>query len=320
MSPELLHRLALGLAAFLTVMTAVLLVGGRHGNSNRMLNERLQEIATQGRRESMHLDSPRDPQLPHWFRRIVGDSLAEMIFLINQRTGSHQSPMVPIGQAVGLGLIGLLLAVGIHLYWLAIPLSLALGAIPLIVVALKANRRCKLFTQQYGQVLDFLARSMRTGHDLMTSMRMVSEEFPEPIGTEFKRALEEVNLGMPLEDAISRMAQRVSCDDLGYFIACVAIQKETGGSLALSMSTLAQTIRERFKFMGKVKALTSQGRLSAITLCVLPLLVLTVLYTTAPDYISVFWTTDNGRLMIISAAALLVIGIVWVFQTVRMRL
>jgi tight adherence protein B len=320
MSPELLHRLALGLAAFLTVMTAVLLVGGRHGNSNRMLNERLQEIATQGRRESMHLDSPRDPQLPHWFRRIVGESLAEMIFLINQRTGSHQSPMVPIAQSVGLGLIGLLVAVGIHLYWLAIPLSLALGAIPLIVVALKANRRCKLFTQQYGQVLDFLARSMRTGHDLMTSMRMVSEEFPEPIGTEFKRALEEVNLGMPLEDAISRMAQRVSCDDLGYFIACVAIQKETGGSLALSMSTLAQTIRERFKFMGKVKALTSQGRLSAITLCVLPLLVLTVLYTTAPDYISVFWTTDNGRLRIISAAALLVIGIVWVFQTVRMRL
>lgn len=324
MTPETLRHYALIGGVFLTVLTLVLLVGSssraERRSRPRAVASRLREIADSVRQpESIVLDRDAGPELPEALRRALGASLTRKLSLLLVRSGSKASPL-----AVLAGMVGLLLA-AIALVWLidqpllALPAGLLASLLPVVVLEGRARERSRRFSTQYAEALDFLARSMRTGHDLMASMRMVSEEFPDPLGGEFRQAVEEAGFGMPLEESFSAMAERVSCYDIGYLIACIGIQRETGGSLANAIATLAKTIRERLVFDGKVKVLSAQGRLSAIILCLLPLLVLGFMYFSNRDYVAVFWTTDAGRQMMVLAGGLLAAGSFWVMRTVRVK-
>ena len=323
MSPENLRFYALLAGVFLSVLTLVLLLGSRMGGDRsrpRAVAERLREIADSARQpQSILLDHATEPEMPAFLRRLFGVAGSRRFTLLLIRSGTTTPPLRIIGGSA------LLLMAGAGLAWLAgqpllaLPVGLALGLLPAAVLTRRAADRVRKFGTQYAEVLDFLARSIRTGHDLMASMRMVGEEFPEPIGSEFRKTAEEVGFGVPIEDSLSGMAERVSCADIGYLIACISIQRETGGGLAGALATLSRTIRERLLFDGKVRVLSAQGRLSATILCLLPVLVLGFMYFSNPAYVAVFWTTDAGRQMIVLAGLLLVAGSVWVMRTVQVR-
>lgn len=315
-------------AVFLGVLAAVLLIasllGEQRGSRSRAVGQRLRQVSGERRDDvagqgALLIDRDPDSELPEAIRRVLGETLSQHIIRVLVRSGTRVPPVVLLGGTVLASTVVAAACLAAGLSLLALPLGLLALFAPAVVLSARARERSIRFSAQYAEVLDFMARSMRTGHDLLTSMRIVGEEFPEPIGEEFRRAVEEVSFGVQIDEAIGNMAERVTCYDLGYLIACVSIQRETGGSLSGALSNLAKTIRERTMFEGKVRVLSAQGRLSAMVLCALPLMVLGFMYFTNKDYVAVFWTTRTGEQLLTAAILLLIIGSAWVMKTVRVK-
>src|SRR5258708_6412507 len=131
---------------------------------------------------------------------------------------------------------------------------------------------------------------------------------PERIAKEFRRVYDEQNLGVSLEDALNHMCDRVPNLDLRFFVTSVAIQRQTGGDLAEILDRIGHVIRERFKILGQVKALTAEGRLSGIVLIALPIGLFLMMLFMKPDYIELLWTEEMGRKMSLGAVVLMLVG------------
>src|SRR5438270_11672973 len=125
-------------------------------------------------------------------------------------------------------------------------------------------------------------------------MHMVAEEMPSPIADEFGRVYEEQNLGISVEDSLRSITERVPNLDLRFFVTSVAIQRQTGGDLAEILDKIGHVIRERYRILGQVKALTAEGRLSGLVLVALPFGLFLMMLHMKPDYISLLWTDSLG--------------------------
>jgi tight adherence protein B len=168
--------------------------------------------------------------------------------------------------------------------------------------------RLKKFAAQLPDALELVARALRAGHALGAGMHVVAEEMPMPISTEFGRVYEEQNLGIALEDALKNMTDRVPNLDLRFFVTSVAIQRQTGGDLAEILDKIGYVVRERYRILGQVKALTAEGRLSGVVLIALPFVLFLVMLHLKPDYVAVLWTDRAGIKMSIFALIMQVLG------------
>jgi tight adherence protein B len=186
------------------------------------------------------------------------------------------------------------------------------GSIPFIVVMVMRDLRSKKISQQLPDALEMMARSLRAGHALSSSFKMVANEMPQPISLEFARAFEEQNLGMAFERAVEKMTKRAPTNrDLKIFAVSVIVQKETGGNLVEIIEKIAETIRQRYRFYGKLDTLTAEGRMSSYVLGALPILTGLFLGFTNPEYISLLFTTDRGNLILAYAFASWLLGFIW---------
>jgi tight adherence protein B len=138
---------------------------------------------------------------------------------------------------------------------------------------------------------------------------MVAEELGEPIGTEFEKALHEINFGVGVPEALKNLPNRVDCPDLRFFIISVVIQRETGGNLAEVLSKIAYLIRERFKLQSRVKVLSAEGKLSAIILIAIPFVIALALAVLNPGYIKTLFVDPVGKVLVGFALVMMVIGI-----------
>jgi tight adherence protein B len=172
----------------------------------------------------------------------------------------------------------------------------------------KRRSRLKKFAGQLPDAMELVARALRAGHSLAAGLHVVSEEMPAPISKEFGRVYEEQNLGIPLDEALRGITDRVPNLDLKFFVTSVAIQRQTGGDLAEILDKIGHVIRERYKILGQVKALTAEGRLSGLVLVALPFGLFLMMLHTKPDYISLLWTDPLGVKMSILALVLQVVG------------
>ena len=168
--------------------------------------------------------------------------------------------------------------------------------------------RLKKFAAQLPDALELVARALRAGHSLAAGMHVVAEEMPMPISIEFGRVYEEQNLGISLEDAMRNMTERVPNLDLRFFVTSVAIQRQTGGDLSEILDKIGYVIRERYRILGQVKALTAEGRLSGVVLIALPFVLFLVMLHLKPDYVQVLWTEKQGIKMSIFALFMQVLG------------
>jgi tight adherence protein B len=182
----------------------------------------------------------------------------------------------------------------------------------------KAKRIAK-FKRQLPDALDLIARALKAGHAFTGGISMLSEEFEDPIGPEFSEALDEINYGVSVADALKNMSGRIDCEELKYFIVGVILQRETGGNLAELMETLARLIRERFKFDGKVQTLTAEGRFSAVVLILLPILLGIYLFIRNPAFLSPLLTEPVGKLMMVLAVVGMVAGSFVIRRMVRIK-
>jgi tight adherence protein B len=183
------------------------------------------------------------------------------------------------------------------------------GSLPFVYLGILKHRRMKKFKKQLPEALDLMARALRAGHAFTNGMKLAADEFDDPLGPEFAEVLDEVNFGVSVPNALRNLAQRIDCTEIRYFVVGVILQRETGGNLAEVMGILAFLIREKFKFEGKVRTLSAEGRLSAVILIALPLFIAGWLRFSNPKYLAPLLTDPVGKIMIIGAAIMMVIGI-----------
>lgn len=211
--------------------------------------------------------------------------------------------------AMVLFLFGLLTAGGPMMSLVLIPLG---AALPIMFVMWKRSHRSRKLSEQLPDALDMMGRSLRAGHALSSSFKMVASELPAPVSLEFARAFEEQNLGLPFEKAIAQMVKRTPTNrDLKIFAVSVIVQKETGGNLVEIIEKIAETIRQRYRFFGKLDTLTAEGRMSSYILGALPILTGLFIGFTNPPYVKLLFTTELGNKIFAAAVIMWVLGFGW---------
>jgi len=163
--------------------------------------------------------------------------------------------------------------------------SFLLGAgLPMLYFSFRATRMRKKMIDQFPVALDVFVRGLRAGHPIAAALDLLTVEMPDPIGTQFGIVVDEVTYGADLRDALTAMADRWDLDDMRMFVVSLAVQNETGGNLAEILENLSQVIRERASMMLKVRALSSEGRMTATMLTALPILAFTLLFLGNPKF------------------------------------
>jgi tight adherence protein B len=209
-------------------------------------------------------------------------------------------------------------AAGVH-PGLAPILGILAAGLPLMWLFWRRKRRLKKFAAQLPDALELIARALRAGHSLASGFQLVSTEMADPISKEFGRVFEEQNLGIPLDEALESIMDRVPNLDLRFFCTAVILQRQTGGDLAEILDKIGYIIRERFKIWGQVQALTGEGRLSGIVLLALPPLLFLAVYRLNPSYCMVLFTDEMGKKMLIAAAIMQLLGALVIRKIVNIK-
>ena len=228
------------------------------------------------------------------------------------------SRLLMISAVLGVAGVGFGAVLGIHAALLPV-VALFLGALPLLWVLFRRRRRLKVFAAQLPDALEMLSRSLRAGQSLGFGFNMVAEEMSAPIGKEFGRVFEEQNLGVPLEETLQSLTNRVPNLDLKFFTTALILQRQTGGDLAEILDKIGELIRDRFRIWGQVQALTGEGRLSGVVLLALPFVLFIAVYQLNPDYLMVLFTEPMGKKMLAAAIFLQVLGALVIRKIVSIK-
>lgn len=226
-----------------------------------------------------------------------------------EQADCHLAPSTLFGLGLVLGVLGATMVLLFNRPWWSAPIvGLMLFMIPWFWLLNKRKKRLKKFASQLPDALELVARALRAGHSLTSGLQVVSDELPSPICDEFGRAVEEQNLGISVEDSLRSLTERVPNLDLRFFVTSVLIQRQTGGDLAEILDKIGYVIRERYRILGQVAALTGEGRLSGWVLIGLPFVLFILMIQMKPDYIRILWTDPVGIKMSVFAIVAQVVG------------
>ncbi len=198
-------------------------------------------------------------------------------------------------------------------------MAIVAGSLPLLWILWRRKRRLRAFGAQLPDALEMLARSLRSGQSLAAGFNMVSTEIAPPLGKEFGHVFEEQNLGIPLEQSLRDLADRIPDLDLRFFTMAVILQRQTGGDLAEVLEKIGSLIRERFQIWGQVQALTGEGRLSGIVLMALPVVIFLAVYQLNPDYVMMLFTDPLGKKMLTGAIVMQFLGAFFIRKIVNIK-
>jgi tight adherence protein B len=229
-----------------------------------------------------------------------------------------------VAQFIGAALGGMGLALLLLQLYPAPPVAQVLVALMFMSVPYVLARRARTarlikIEEQLPEAADFLARAMRAGHSFTNVLQMVGTELPEPLAGEFRAAHEEINYGVPLNDALYSLADRIPLTDLRYLVIAVVIQRESGGNLAEILGNISHIIRERLKLLGKVRVLSAEGRMSAWILGMMPFCAMAFMVVMNPKYVSLLWTDPTGIKMLWYGVGMILIGVLWIRRVIHIR-
>ncbi|SJZ95466.1 type II secretion system F family protein [Consotaella salsifontis] len=179
--------------------------------------------------------------------------------------------------------------------------------LPHLFVERRRKRRFARFSAEFPTAVDVIVRGVKSGLPLGDCLKIIAVEAQEPVAGEFRTLVEDQTLGLPMDEAVGRLAQRVPLAETNFFAIVVAIQSRTGGSLAEALSNLSKVLRERKKMQGKIRAMSQEAKSSAAIIGALPVLVAVLVYLTSPDYIALLFTETIGNIVL--AVCLLWMGI-----------
>lgn len=203
-----------------------------------------------------------------------------------------------------------------HLVALAAGMLVGIG-LPLLVLRWMRDRRRRRFEEQLPDAIDVLVRSLKAGHAIPVAINTVARQMPDPLGAEFALTAGELTYGLDLETALVNLRSRVGQVDLGLLVLAVSIQSKLGGNLAEILSNLSGVIRGRFKLRRKARALSAEGRFSAVALSLLPIILFAVLWVISPGYYGQVWHEPIVRIGLALALLWLLIGNIIMYRMVR---
>ena len=170
------------------------------------------------------------------------------------------------------------------------PISFLIGAViglflPKLYLNNQKSRRLKCFNEQLSDMINLMVNGLRAGYSTMQAMESVSKEMPSPICDEFRRVVQEMQLGIPMEAALDNLLRRIPSPDLDFMVTAINVQREVGGNLSEILDTISFTIRERVRIKGDIQTLTAQVRTSGSVLSLIPVFLTLVLWFLNPEYL-----------------------------------
>ncbi len=264
----------------------------------------------------------RDPKrAPGWADPLTArlPHLQDLQRLLDQtELGWHVGTFVilTVGVAMAFGMAGLLFT-GYSIVGIAA--AILGGTFPYLYVRRKRTQRENAFLEAFADGIDLLGRALRAGHAFSTGLQMVSEEAAEPVASEFRNVFEEQKFGLPLDEALYGLADRMDLPDVHIFITAVLIQREVGGNLAEILDTLAETIRERFMIRRQVRVYTAQGRLTGYLLAALPFAMAFLITLLNRDYLVILFEEPIGKVLVAVALILQVVGFLVIRRIVHIE-
>jgi len=202
---------------------------------------------------------------------------------------------------------------------LAITGGFVFGMAPLFYVKARINRRKAAFLEQFPDALDLMSSGLRSGYTLPGSFKILAEEMEDPIGPEFQRAVEQMDLGLDTFEVLEKMMEKVDLPDLNLFVTAVRIQRDTGGNLTEILDKIGGTIREKQKVKGHLRAITAQGRFTGVLLLILPIIIVAAMMAVNQDYLMVLFRNPVGIRMVQFSALSMAIGFLLVRRIVTFR-
>lgn len=309
-------------AIFLSVLLLVeglfYLLAGPGGGTAASPNRRLRMLVGGDKRDQVMVRLQRERPLPSSDH---ARSPYEWFILLIAQSGVRRSPQQVMLGMVAFAIIAAVIVMLIYKSALVAALVAVLAGFILPVLALMLRRRArwKAMTAQLPDAIDIMVRSLKAGHPVATSINMVAREMRDPLATEFGLVVDEMTYGLNLESALSNMARRAGLGDLRFMVVAVTVQVEVGGNLAEILSSLSRVIRERAKMRAKIRALSAEGRFSAVLLSILPFALIGVINLVAPTFYSavkgdpVFWPILGFGFF------LMVLGMIVMYRMVNFR-
>ncbi len=239
-------------------------------------------------------------------------------YLETSGTGRGAGEMILYSGVLGAGGWALPFVLG-RPWMFSLLLAGILASAPWFWLAYQRNKRIRLFERQIPEALDLMGRALRAGHAFPTAVKMVGDEMPDPIAREFRTLFDETNFGVPQNEALTRLADRVPIDDLRYFVIAVMIQRESGGNLAELLDSIAAIVRARIKLLGEVRTLSAEGKMSAWILGLLPVAVAVMINIVNPNFMTVLWTDPMGLRMLGGALLMMAVSVVWMRSIINIR-
>lgn len=249
--------------------------------------------------------------------RVLDERLQNEIKKANILVKSNELIMFMLLSSMLGGLTGVLISGGSlnRGLWL----GLLTWTVPLIWLKKKKNKRKAKIVEQLPELISMTANSIKAGYSLIQSLELLSREMPAPMSEEIQKMLQEMRLGVTTEKALMNLNQRIESKDLDLIVTSMLIQRQVGGNLAEILDKIGDTIRERIKVEGEMKALTAQGRMSMLIFMILPLGLGAFLLMTNPDYIMTMFKDPLGWLMIAAAILGQIIGAVIIKKIIHIE-
>jgi len=294
-SPVVVLIIGAGIALVLLIIgIAVSLTSERS-----MVEERLGKYVEE-QRESDAIEAKRrgiENPLTDWLNKRVtktsyGNSIAKKLGRADIKLRPGEYVFIVIGVVILVGLFGY--AIGQRSIILGLAGAVFGAFIPGMYLRSQTNRRLTRFNDQLADMLNLMVNGLRAGYSTMQAMEAVSKELPAPICDEFRRVVQEMQLGVTMEHALANMLDRVPSDDLDLVITAINVQREVGGNLAEILDTISFTIRERVRIKGEIKVLTTQVLYSGRFLSIMPIIVILILYLLNREYLMAYVDPKSG--------------------------
>jgi tight adherence protein B len=327
--PDSTASTAVPIILLLVFVSVILLVEGawllwraRRGAAALRLQRRLELVSSRAGAAGQRplLKTRQLSELSSMARVLSGMALAARLERLVAQAGLHWTVARLLLSSATAGLLGFGLGVLSAQPALFNLLVAALcGALPWFYVTWTRARRLRRLEQQLPEALDLITRAVRAGHSLPLGIQLLAEEMPDPVASEFRLVHEQVSFGIALPQALAGLCERVPLTDYRYFAVSVLIQRQSGGNLTEVLGNLSKLIRERLKLIARIRVLSSEGRMSAWTLAVLPFLLAALLYYANPTFMKPLWTDPIGIGMLRVLLSMMLLGIIVLTRIVKIR-
>jgi len=259
-------------------------------------------------------------KLAPWERKLESiPALVNLISLIQQAGYS-----IPAYRVVILaGLLATTSFIGLYIFtklWWAAAFAAAAGcSLPFFKLSSARNKRMEKFEESLPDALEIMKRALQAGHPLSETLQLVSKEMEGPVATEFGTTFADLNYGNNLRNALLGLLERMPSVTVMALITSIIVQKETGGNMAEIFSKLSKLIRGRYKFQRNIRTLSSEGRISAWVLCMVPFALFMIISITTPSYIPILFNDPLGQKLLIGSGIGMLCGIMLVRKIIRIE-